>query len=73
MNKVWQITIKYKAQGIDGAGRNLDGTTRSWYTDVDHKNQSVAKDKGRKVFEKSAEFKHCKEIASVRATFLREY
>jgi hypothetical protein len=73
MNKVWKVVIKYVATGVDKQGHDFTGETRSWFTEIDHKIKGVAVDKGREVFRKSAEFKNCLRITSVRAFFVREY
>lgn len=73
MNKVWTITVKYKAKGKDLFGHDFTGETRTWFTTIDCKSERIAKDRGRKVFEDSAEFKNCAKITNVRAAFVREY
>lgn len=72
MNKVWNITIKYRAVGIDLWGKEYTGQVRTWSVEVDHKSERQAKALGRAAFEKSGN-KYVPPILSVRAAFVREY
>jgi hypothetical protein len=71
MVKVWNITVKFKAKGVDLFGHDFTGESRTWWTEVHGKSEKRAKEEGRQRFiDQKIPYAR---ITNVRADFIREY